>query len=544
MVCSVVMQAGASISRHWPGPCLCLAAAVWISFRCAAADWPQYRGPNHDGVSTERIKLDWTGAVTNAVWVVHLTNGLTSLTISGGRVLTQVGGDLFVQGSSLHAHKEYCVALSTTNGEMLWATEVDARGNSQSLNPRLFPDGGVGFTDDGPRSTPTVDGGSVYVLSSYHKLSRLNATNGAVIWTTNLIAGFGGSVIAWQNAASPLMEDGLIFVNANCGTSTLMAFNTTNGALVWRSRNEAMTHSTPVLATMNGARQLIFATQSGLVSLNPRTGAQLWKFPYPFGYSTSIGASPAVWENLIFLSASYGMGAFAVQIVLSNATQVPVQQWRNSSLQDHWVTPVCYQGTVIGQFDPDDHTAELRCIDLLSGETRWAVGEFGRGGIMLVGTNLLISTERGELVLAEANTNAYVELGRFQAIPNYDGLRNKCWNALSLSDGQVYVRSSAYAARFDLSLPDAPDLPQLKLDTPQFTDASKLSLTIRTVTGTPVGSNRLTGMEVRASTNATLPPALWPKLTNTLWFSGGLVQVTNVDASPPARFFIVAEPNP
>lgn len=523
------MQTEASIPRRLSAARVCLMAVAWAAWNCAAADWPQYRGPNHDGVSTERIILDWTGAVTNPVWVVHLTNGLTSLTISDGRVFTQV------QRSIGGQNREVCLALSTTNGAELWATPLDTGS---------YPNGGVGIGDDGPRCTPSVVDGSVYVLGAYHKLYRLNATNGEVIWSTNLVAGFGGAVIPWQSAASPLVEGGLIFVNANCATGSLMAVSTTNGTLVWRSQNEAMTHSTPVLVTMNGMRQLIFATQSGLVSLNPQTGAQLWKFPYPFNYSTSIGASPAVWENLIFLSASYGMGAFTVQIVQSNATQVPVRRWRSSSIRDHWVTPVCYQGAVFGQFEPDDETAELRCIDLLSGETRWAVGEFGRGGIMLIGTNLLISTERGELVLAEANTNAYVELGRFQAIPNYDGFRNKCWNALSLSDGQVYVRSSAYAARIDLSLPDTPDLPELKLDTPQLTDASKLSLTIRTVTGTPVDSNRLTSMEVLASTNAALPTALWPKLTNALTLTNGFVQVTNVDAASPAKFFIVTEPKP
>lgn len=467
-----------------------------LSLACRAADWPQYRGPNHDGVSTERINKQWSGSVTNPVWIAYLTNGLTSLTISGGRVFTQVGGDLNVAGSSLHAHKEFCVALSTTNGGMLWATEVDARGNSQASLPRLFPDGGVGSTDDGPRSTPAVDGGSVYVLSSYHKLYRLNATNGAIVWNTNLVTGFGGAVIPWQSAASPVVENGLIFLNANCGSGTLMAFNT-NGTLAWRSQNEAMTHSTPALVTMNGMRQLIFATQSGLVSLNPQTGARLWKFPYPFTYSTSIGASPAVWQNLVFLAMSYSRGAVAVQIVQSNATQVPVQLWANPGILNHWATPVCYQGAVFGQFDPDDATAELRCLDLLSGEPRWAVPDFGRGSTMLIGTNLLVITERGELVLAEANTNAFVELARFKAIPGYDQLRNKCWNALALSEGQLYVRSTAYAARFDLSLPD------LKLDPPKLA-ASKLDLTIRTTTGTPVTANRLGGMEVRASTNAGL----------------------------------------
>ena len=496
-----------------------LLAVVLFPLAVDAADWPQYRGPNHDGVSTERINKNWTGSITNPVWLVSLTNGLTSLTVSGGHVFTQIRRNIGGQ------NKEVCLALATTNGAELWATALDSA---------YYPNGGVGFTDDGPRSTPVVDGSSVYVLTSYHTLCRLNATSGAVIWSTNLISGFGGNVIPWQSAASPLMENGLIFVNANCGSGTLMAFNT-NGTLAWRSQNEAMTHSTPILATMNGMRQLIFATQSGLVSLNPETGALLWKFPYPFSYSTSIGASPAVWQDLIFLSAEYNMGAFAVQIVQNNATQVPVQLWAAYWVLDHWATPVCHQGAVFGQFIPDDSAAELRCIDLLSGEQRWAVPDFGRGSTMLIGTNLLVITERGELVLAEANTNAYVELARFTAIPGYDQLRNKCWNALALSDGQLYVRSTAYAARFDLSVPD------LQLDPPKLA-AGKLSLTIRTATGTPMDSNRLTGMEVRASTNAGLTPDLWTKLTNSLTLTDGVVSVTNVDAPAPRRFFIVSEP--
>jgi hypothetical protein len=102
----------------------------------------------------------------------------------------------------------------------------------------------------------------------------------------------------------------------------------------------------------------------------------------------------------------------------------------------------------------------------------------------------LVLTERGELVLAEANTNAYVELARFQAIPDYQPDFNKCWNALAISDGQVYVRSTAYAARYDLGVPG------LKLDPPQLTGGNTLQLAIRTATGTDVDASRLTGMEI------------------------------------------------
>jgi outer membrane protein assembly factor BamB len=498
----------------------------------SARDWPQYRGPNHDGVSTDRIKKQWSGSVTNPVWLVPLTNGITGLTVSQGRVFTEVAGEFDSFGQ---AHKEFCVALSASTGEILWSTEIEVQGASQALNPRLYPNGGVG-NDDGPRSTPTTDGSSVYALSSYHKLYRLNATNGAILWQTNLTAGFGGGVIAWQSAASPLLDNGLVYVNANCGTSTLMAFDAANGALVWRSQNAAMTHSTPVLATIHGVRQLIFAAQPGLISVDPPTGNLLWQFPVPYN-GISIGASPVVCSDVVFITSNYGFGGVAARIVNTNSTFIATEAWRNATQESHWATSVYYQGAIFGQFIPDYVEAELRCVDAATGITRWGVGGFGRGSTLLVGTNLLVLTERGDLVLAEANTNAYVELARLQAIPNYQADFNKCWNAPAISDGQVYVRSTAYAARYDLGVP------ALKLDPPQFSRGDTLQLAIRTDTGTGVDANRLTGMEIRTSTNAALPPAFWTKLTNSLVLANGIVQVTNVEAGAPERFFIVSEPD-
>jgi outer membrane protein assembly factor BamB len=508
-----------------------VAGSLLAALSATAADWTQYRGPNHDGTSIERINKRWSGSVTNPVWIAPLTNGLTGLTVSKGRVFTEVAREF---DSFNRTHKEFCIALSATNGSVLWSTEIDARGTAAALNPRLYPNEGVG-EDDGPRGTPATDGDSVYVLSSYHKLYRLNASNGAIIWQTNLVAGFGGSVIAWQSAASPVFEHGLIFVNANCGTSTLMAFSTTNGALVWRSQNAAMTHSTPVLATLHGVRQLIFATQPGLISLNPQTGSLFWQFGVAYN-GISIGASPVVSGDVVFITSNYGYGGTAARVAFPNPTFSATEAWSKPEHESHWSTPVSYQGAYFGTFIPDNASAELRCVDAVSGETRWAESGFGRGGTLLVGTNLLLLTERGDLVLAEANTNAYVELGRFRAIPNYQPDLNKCWNAFAVSDGQVYVRSTAYAARYDLSVPE------LRLDTPKLTPPNTLQLTIRTATGTGVDANRLNGMEVRASTNAALSPALWGKLTNALVLTNGIVQVTNVDASAPQRFFIVREP--
>ncbi|MGH8245438.1 MAG: PQQ-binding-like beta-propeller repeat protein [Gammaproteobacteria bacterium] len=501
-----------------------------LALPCSATDWPQYRGVNRDGVSRDRIVKEWTGATTNPVWRVSLTNALCSLTVSGGRVFTQtrraIGG----------VSREVCVALNAATGAELWAVPVD-----EAYYPHL----GVGF-DDGPRSTPIADGGSVFVLSSYLKLYRLNATNGAIQWERDLQSLYGGSVIAWQNAASPLIEGGLIFLNANPAVSSLMALRTSDGELQWRSENEGMTHATPVLATIHGVRQVIFAAQSGLVSLKPASGALLWKARYPFNYGTSIGVSPVVHEDMVFACGAqvYNMGSVAFRVSVSNDTWTATQLWSNvgfaSTLASVWMTPVCHEGFLYGQFGVqsfDSVNAQLKCVELRTGIVKWSVNGFGRGATLLVDGHLLVLTEKGELVLATVNTNAYVEVARCLAIPFWNSGTNKCWNSPAVCDGRVYARSTSSVACYDFSLP------ALRLEAPQPLSSQRLQLTIRTVNGAPVSSNRLAGMEVLARANLAQPLVEWTRLTNQLVLSNGVIRIEGVDSSAqPQRYFIVSEP--
>ena len=503
---------------------------------CGATDWPQYRGGNHDGISTDRIVKAWTGAVTNPVWRVSLTNALSSLTVSAGRVFTQTLRA--IDGVS----REVCVALNAATGAELWAVPVD---------DAFYPGGGVGF-DDGPRTTPVTDGGSVFVLSSYLILYRLNATNGAIIWQRDLQSLYGGSVIGWQNGASPLIENGLIFLNLSTGTSPLMALRTSDGqpawqndGLGWRLHPEEMTHATPVPATIHGVRQVIFATQSGLVSVEPASGNLLWMATYPFNYSTCIGVSPVVFEDMVFISGGqvYGMGSCAIRVSYTNETWTTTQLWSNtgfaSTLSSHWMTPVCHEGFLYGQFGVqsfDGVNAQLKCVDIRTGTVKWSVNGFGRGATLLVDGQLLVLTEKGDLVLAAAQTNAYTEVARCLAIPFWNTSTNKCWNSPAVCDGRIYVRSTSTVACFDFSMP------ALKLDAPQVISGDRLRLTIRTVNGAPVSSTRIAGMEVRASTNLAQPLSQCTSLTNQPVLTGGTVYIDGVDAgAQPQRFFIVNE---
>ncbi len=526
-----------------------IVACLLIALSSAAAgDWPHYRGPTHDGVSTDRIITNWSGSVTNPVWLVPVTNSFSSFAIRGGLAYSQV--NRFLNGTN----REVCVALSITNGTELW---------SRDLDDAYYPiDTGVG-NNDGPRTTPSVDGDSIFVLTSYLKLYRLNATTGDIIWQKDLLALYGGVIEDNQNSASPLVEDGLIFVNTCAGTtvlggvgiSNLMAFSTTNGALAWRSRNENMTLSTPTLATIHGVRQVIFATRTGVVSLNPTTGAFLWKFNYPFTISSGaeLIVSPVVYNDIVFIMGPrvYLMGSLAHRVTFTNGTWSTTQLWAktggtpaNDTVGTWWTTPVVVDGFLYGQIGnqatstggENNDTCPLKCVDIQTGTIKWSTNNFGRGGVLLVNKQLVVITEKGALVLVRPNTNAYTELGRFQAIPDYNINTNKCWNTPAVADGKIYIRSTYFGALYDLSVPG------LKLDPPTPEPAGGFQLTVRTSDGSSVNSNRLTAMEVRASTNLTLSPEAWPKLTNTLMLTNGIVVVTNVDGISPRRYFIVAEP--
>src|SRR5205814_336152 len=205
----------------------------------------------------------------------------------------------------------------------------------------------------------------------------------------------------------------------------------------------------------------------------------LWKSGYPFTYSTSLGCSPVVYQDMVFVCGAhaYGMGSMVVQARATNQIWTTTRLWFTNNPAAHWMTPVAYQGFLYGQFGIqtfDSPNAQLKCIDMRTGTVKWSVDGYGRCGTLLVDNNLLVLTERGELVLVIPNPNSYTEVGRFLAIPGYFGDTNKCWNSPAVADGRVYVRSTSFGACFDFSIPN------LKFDTPRRLTANRVQLTVRT----------------------------------------------------------------
>src|ERR1035437_6450661 len=463
---------GASTLRAGNGRRRTVLGLLWMCHAVAfVTDWPQYRGPTTDGISPDPISTNWPANGPTVVWRnMSLTNGFSSFAVSQGRAFTLISRTI---GGQL---REVCVAVDAATGTNIWASPV---GTAPGDPPDSVGNGGDGTspydTGDGPRSTPAVTDTNVIVLSGHMVLASLNVTNGSTNWMKDLKTLYGASEVGsgWNNAASPRLDNGLIFVNLNTSTNnqTLYAFRTTDGSWAWRSQNENLTHTTPVVATILGTQQVLFATVTGIVSLDRNTGAKLWKYTYPWGsISTSMGASPVVYSNIFFCTAAYNKGSAAVRINFTNGTwyatnQLWKQTYPDTTYQSIWMTPVSYQGYLYGQFANGSYlTGPLNCLELASGSLMWSTPDFGKGGTILVNRYILSLTEDGQLVLVNPDPNAYVEFARFQAFQFSETNHGKCWNSPAYSNGRIYARSTRGGICVDVSAAAAAPLKLLSPD--------------------------------------------------------------------------------
>lgn len=406
---------------------MCMA---WAGSAAYAAEWPQYRGPNQDGISTEKASVGWKADGPATVWRVPMSRGFSSYAVSGGKVFTQVISTN--SGSPL----EVCVALDAATGKQLWSTDIGVG--------KGYSGGGEG---DGPRSTPTVSDGMVCLLSPALVVYGLDAATGSKVWSRDLMKEHAGRNIGWNSAASVVVDGDLAFVAGGGPGESLLALNRKTGAVVWKAHDEMMTHSTPVAATILGARQIIFFVQSGLLAVAPADGKVLWRFPFRYNVSTAI--SPVVSGDIVYCSAGYDVGGAACRIAKEGDGFAAKQLWAipgNALVANHWSTPVCKDGYLYGMFSFKQlKTGPLKCVELATGAIKWTQSGFGQGNVILVGDKVLALADSGQLVLVEATPDAYKEDQRTQAVAG------KCWSTPAFSNGRLYVRSVSEGACLEVA---------------------------------------------------------------------------------------------
>ncbi|MBI5770761.1 MAG: PQQ-like beta-propeller repeat protein [Verrucomicrobia bacterium] len=416
-----------------PFPLFVLTAAT-----LTAADWPQVHGVTHDRKTAEKAPVSLVEGALKKSWEISTGGGFSSFVTGDGRAytvtLTTVDGK----------KRETAIAVDRKTGRQLWETPL-APADYRNGGERGAPGNNGG---DGPRSTPVFAGGRVFVFGGEFDLHALDAATGKVLWSHHLLRDFGGKQITWNSAASPLVLDDRVIVYGGGEGQSYLAFRAATGALLWKTGTDRPTHTTPIAATLHGKQQALFMVARGLVSLDPADGKELWHYPFP--HVTSTAASPVVWQDIVNVSAAYGVGGGACRVTRTGDKWDVTELWRvpgDRETAAHWSTAVVHEGFLYGCYGRASEsfgTGPFKCIDIRTGKIQWARPGFGPGQVIMAGGKLIASTDTGVITIIDPKPDAYHEVAKADLI---DG---KVWSTPIVSDGQLLIRSTTHGVCYEL----------------------------------------------------------------------------------------------
>ncbi len=393
------------------------------------AESPGFRGPKGDGtVATPRAVRDWKSIRLNKVWKKDTPAGFSSFAVGNGKAFTIVTDE--VDGNK----GEVLVAMDARTGMKAWAKPLGFASKYDGGGDSGTPENKGG---DGPRSTPLVDGKNVYAIDANLGVFCFDAATGKEVWKHDVMKENSGVQIKWQSAQSPVIDGNVLLMIGGGSDQALLGLDKNTGSVIWKGEDDKMTHSTPVIADILGAHQAIFFTQTGLVAVTPADGKVLWRAPFKFAVSTA--ASPIVWNDIVYCSAGYGVGAGAFKIAKEGDKFAATPIWRKegNDIANHWSTPVMKDGYLYGMFSFKEYgKGPVGCVDIRTGDVKWKKEGFGPGQVILADKTVIAISDKGELVFFEASPEKYTELKRQKAV---DG---KVWSYPVLAYDHLFARST------------------------------------------------------------------------------------------------------
>lgn len=378
-----------------------------------AADWPQFLGPTRNGAAAEmNLAAQWPAEGPTILWKQKVGLGFGGPVVAGGKlVLHHRLGD-----------REMIDYLDAKSGKQLWRFEYPAT-----------------YTDDfnfdtGPRATPSIAGGRVFAFGAEGMFHCLDLATGKQLWNVDTPRVFKSGKGFFGRACSPLVEgENVVLMLGGAEGAGVVAFDAATGKLRWKAGEDEASYSSPVAANFDGQRQLFCLTRGGLHAFDPATGKALSHHPFKPAINAAVTAAvPLIIDDFIFLSASYGAGA----VTLRAGPNGLVKMWSEDGvLSNHYATSVHRGGLLYGFDGRQEEGCVLRCVELKTGKIRWSRDGFKAGTVTLASDQLLILTERGELIRAAAVPEGYREIGRAQILP----FNTRAHPALA--DGLFFARS-------------------------------------------------------------------------------------------------------
>jgi outer membrane protein assembly factor BamB len=395
-------------------------AALFVLFATSAADWPQWRGPNRNGISTETGLLkQWPKDGPKLLWQVK--------DLGGGYSTPSVVGDRLYLVTNKGLEEEFVKALDVKDGKEIWSTPIGKVGNPKQQPP--YP---------GARSTPTVQGDVLYALSSDGDLASLETATGKVRWRKSLRTDLGGKPGIWAYSESPLVDGDAVVCTPGGNEATLAALNKNTGDVIWKCPvpgGGTAAYASAIVVETGGVRQYVQLLQKGLVGVEAATGNFLWRFDKPISKFDANIPTPVAGDGIVY-AGSAGTGGGAVKLTARDGKVQAEQLYFDAAY------PAAIGGAVkLGNFLYGTNPKGLVCLEFDTGKVRWQSGTGGAASLCFADGRLYLHGENGDVALVEPSPEAYHEKGRFAPPeqPKHTMRGEMAWAYPVVANGRLYV---------------------------------------------------------------------------------------------------------
>jgi outer membrane protein assembly factor BamB len=373
-----------------------------------ATDWPNWRGPDYNGISKE---TGWDPSKlkegVEPLWRASIGIGFSSVVISDGKAYA-MGNSAKSKDDAEQLDVVYC--FDAVTGKELWTHTYD-----NQLDPKYY--------EGGTLASPTVSGGKVYTVSKDGKAFCLNVETGDVIWEKNVLGDFGIKRTTWGTSGSPLVIDDIVIYNVG---SQGLALNKNDGGLVWKSGTGPGGYATAVPFTSKGKKCIAMFGEKDIIGMVAATGEKIWQYKWETKYEVNA-ADPVIEGDKIFITSGYNRGCALLQVKGAEVTKL----WENKNMRGQMNGPVLIDGFLYGTDDD-----QLCCMDFATGDVKWTEKSVGKCNVSAADGKLLVVGDKGKLVIAEASSEG------FNAISQAQILTGKCWTVPVLANGLIYTRNA------------------------------------------------------------------------------------------------------
>jgi outer membrane protein assembly factor BamB len=400
-----------------------------------APDWPQWRGPQRNGIAEESGLLkQWPPEGPKLLWRLDdIGDGFSTPSVVGTRIFVM---------SNRGMENEFVQALSTVDGRSIWTTRVGNVGNPDQDPP--YPKA---------RSTPTVDGDLVYALGSDGDLVCLEASGGKARWQKSLRKDFGGKPGAWAYAESPLVDGDAVVVTPGGEQATMVALDKKTGAVIWKSAvpgGDPAEYTSAAIVHGGGRKQYVQYVNKGIVGVDATTGQFLWRYREAAKGSAQY-FSPVARDGYVY-GGALSVGGGLVRLKAEGGGVTAEQVYFERGLPNGLGGAVLVGETLYGVDLP---SRALVAVEFTTGKVKWRAADFGRGSVTYAEGHLYFHDEDGDVRLVEVSPDAFREKGRFTppAPPKRKTVgifTDKAYAFPVIADGRLYIRDLGTLWAYDI----------------------------------------------------------------------------------------------